>query len=193
VARERESGTLEVLFYGPVGYTAYIMARFLEAMIADLLVIAMGVLYFLVMSAVTRFTFSAQTVSVLVLSIVVASCPITFGLCIATLTGRIRSAMLVFVATLLIFGLIPLADTLLTGVQLSTDSATVLVYVRTTIAILDQLLSWLSPYAYVSRLIQPQTEATLMGYVVVIVVAIIYSSVCLSLAIWSLRRRGVRK
>jgi hypothetical protein len=67
-----------------------------------------------------------------------------------------------------------------------------LAYGRLTLAELAGALSWLSPFAYLSRLADPFTTSDPAIYLQSAGEAALYTAVLLGLAIAALRRRGVR-
>src|SRR5690606_16893509 len=58
ISRDRDHGTLEVLFYGPVDAIAYIGAKFAHQIAAFVVVLAFAIVNFYLVSLVTNFGFT---------------------------------------------------------------------------------------------------------------------------------------
>jgi len=96
ISRERDQGTLEVLFYGPVSCPSYVLAKYFKDLLLYLVVVGFLFVYFWGVSVLTNLGFSYGLVQAAFLSIFSVSCAITFGLFISSFTNRVRSSILYF-------------------------------------------------------------------------------------------------
>ena len=103
VAREMERGTLEILFYGPIDSVAYVGGRMLAGAATYCAALLLGAAGYGILAFISRFLMSSSTWAVVGLSIPVALYLLAFGICLASLTGRLRAALGWFMAIALVF------------------------------------------------------------------------------------------
>jgi ABC-type transport system involved in multi-copper enzyme maturation permease subunit len=97
IAREKDMQTLEVLFYGPVDHTSYILSKYLKGLLSYIFIILFLVVYFAVASITSNLGLSVKFPGVLLLSLFLSSCVITFGIFVSTLTESVRTSILLFI------------------------------------------------------------------------------------------------
>ena len=73
IAREREQGTMEALFYAPIDSFAYVFGKYLAQVATYLVMVIIYAVCFLLYAGLTNFTFSIGLNLVLLLSIFIAS------------------------------------------------------------------------------------------------------------------------
>ena len=61
ISRERDQGTLEVLFYGPVDSLSFVIAKFVEQLLSFGVVLLFYIAYFVVMSAISKFALGVDS------------------------------------------------------------------------------------------------------------------------------------
>ena len=190
IARERDNGTLEVLFYGPVDSLSYMAGKFLQPMASALVV---TVLYLVTFGATAWFTnlgFPRETPQLVVLALALTACVVSLGLLISALSRRVFLAVLVFLGLMLLFTLFSVAHAVLLAIpgERLTD---LLAFARTVVDNVQQVLTWISPIGYYSR----GSAALQMGdagqYLVALGSSLAYAAVMLSLAAWAFARKGV--
>ena len=192
ISREKDQGTLEVLFYGPVSYFSYVIGKYINGMLNYLVVVVFFFIYFLGISNLTNLGFSYRLVEAIFMSLFSVSCVISFGLLISSFTRRIRSSILWLVGILLLFLGIQLSHTILLGMPETTMSS-VLVYFEKSLSMISRyVIGWLSPFSYVTRGMEAVSMGDLKSYGMNIIYCIIYSVVSLSLSMFILEKKGVR-
>ncbi len=192
ISRERNEGTLEVLFYGPVSYFSYIAGKYINGMLNYLVVVGFFFLYFLGISSLTNLGFSYALVETIVMSIFSVSCIISFGLFISSFTKRIRTSIIWLLGMFLLFLGIQLSHTMLLGMS-EASMPSVLIYFEKSLSIVSRyIIGWLSPFSYMDR----GTEAISLGniklYGMNIIYCVIYSLVLLGFSMFILNKKGVK-
>jgi ABC-type transport system involved in multi-copper enzyme maturation permease subunit len=191
ISREKDQGTLEVLFYGPVNCASYLLAKFVADMLVYLVLLCFLILYFLSVSALTNLAFSWSLMKGVFLSISSVACVISFSLFISSLTSRMRSSIIGLMAILLVFLAIQVCHTMLLRLEQDTLSSS-MITLRETLAVLSRGIEWISPFAYVHRGMQSIGIGSIRLYGMNIVYALVYAFVFLVLSVTALERKGVR-
>jgi ABC-2 type transport system ATP-binding protein len=190
VARERESGTLEVLFYGPVDATAFVAGKFAALVMAYLgLGFAVAVALLAVAGAM-GVRFGADVLLALPLSVLSAAHAGALGLALSALAASVRSAVLVLVAVAwvtlaihggaAIFAALPAQTGTAADVAAAFDAA-------------NRALSLVSPYAHLDRAVQAARTVDPGPFAVAVASSAASTAALLMAAVLGLRRRGVRR
>lgn len=192
ISRDRDLGTLEVLFYGPVDTVAYIGAKFVHQLMAFLVVLVFAIINFFLVSQVTNFGFTSDFLGFLVLSLFLTSCMVSFGIFLSVSTRRMMVSVIAFLGLVLFFLAFTAAHTVI--MSLPSDGITpLMVYVRVILDNMKVVMDWISPISYFSR----GMTAVFMGdagqYVLSIVSSIIYSGLLLTVSVWLFNKQGVRR
>jgi ABC-type transport system involved in multi-copper enzyme maturation permease subunit len=189
VAREREAGTLEVLFYGPVDATACVVGKYAAQVLAYLALCPLLAASLLAYAWLTSLRFSGDLVLGLLLSALAAACTIAFGIFLSTLCGSIRAAILILVGVGGALIAVQAGSWLLAGLP---ARSVALAVVGPALAAANHVVNVVSPFAYLDR----GMEAALVGdpgaYAGAVLSSLVYVAVLLVGATWSLHRRGVR-
>lgn len=191
-ARDRENGTLEVLFYGPVDETAYLLGKvggLLAAFVAALPLIFAA---FVLLSLMTGFAITSKMLVNLTLSVVPAAEIIAFGVLLAVGTSRVRTAVLLLVAAITVLLGINFAYDLVLLIPISDASSPVLP-LRDTLAALDKIVRWLSPFSYLERVVDRVTRGVWQSAGLGLAAALTYATAVVVLAVFWLRQRGVQR
>lgn len=191
ISREREQGTLEVLFYGPVSSSSFLLGKYFTDMILYIIILGFCAIYFSGVSFLTNLGFTSTLAKALVLSIFLASCVISFGLFISSLTGRVRSSIIWLVGILLAFlALWFLQNMFLTFPPEAFTSW--LLYIRKTLSVTQYITNWVSPFSYLSRGMESIRVGSMKPFLLNILYSIIYSVILLVLSVYILKVKGVR-
>ncbi len=191
VSRERDQGTLEILFYGPVSSLAFIIAKYLKEMLTYLIIVVFFFAYFWGVSGLTNLGFSYGLAKAIFLSIFLVSCWISFGLFISSLTSRVRNSILWVVGVFLALWALYFGQGLL--LSLSTEEMPAfLSYIGGAVSFIYQAVWWISPLSYLSRGMDAVNVGSIWLYGMSILYSIIYSVVLIILSIFILKRKGVR-
>jgi ABC-type transport system involved in multi-copper enzyme maturation permease subunit len=189
-ARDRESGTLEVLFYGPVDEITYVLGKAGGLLLAYLAALPLLLASLGLLSWMSGFALTLPILVSVLLSIVPVAEIIGLGILLSIGIGRVRSAVLLLVGVVGVLLGIKLAHGMVLLVPISDPSSPVLP-LRDALAALDAACSWISPFAYLERVVDGATRGDWQSALLSLVAAIAYAVVMLGLAAWWLRRRGV--
>lgn len=188
VAREREQGTLEVLFYGPMDALAYLLGKYLALMSTFALMVIVYVVALLTCALVTNLSFDLTLPWAAALSVATTSAAVAAGILLSTLNWSVRGAVLVVLLGIQVgYGRVPG----LTG-GLARGQSGLLLFLQTILGWLNHILEWLSPFACLERGIDALLHSNAGEYVLVLSLSSVYTVVALGLAVRTLRRKGVR-
>lgn len=190
-ARDRESGTLEVLFYAPVNETAYVVGKtlgFLGAYLVILPVLAAG---FFVLSLVSGFLLPPTFALSLVLSLVPVTSVVAFGILLAIGTSKVRSAVLILAVVAFAFIGATAAYSMILLVPIDNPSSPI-VPLRDALAAANAVLRWISPFRYLQTIVG---DGVAVGAWITaakaLAVSLAASAALIAAASLWLRRRGV--
>ncbi|HHV43718.1 MAG TPA: ABC transporter permease subunit [Firmicutes bacterium] len=192
IARERETGTLEVLFYGPVDSISYIFGRFLEQVFTFVTMLVFLTIYFLFAGIYTNVGFSTNFLLMLVFSVFVVGGMVAFGIFISSLMGRTRSSIIVFLALVIFFLGMSFGYRVLVNIP-SDELSVAQTYLRIIFQVINSVLSWISPFAYLQRGFDAAALREMGNYFITIGQTLVYTVVCLALAIFCFKKRGVKR
>jgi len=191
ISREREQGTLEVLFYGPVSSFSFLMGKYITDMLLYFIILGFFAIYFLGVSLLTNLGFTIALVKAFVVSIFLASCVISFGLFISSLTGKVRSSIVWLIGILLAF----LGIWFLQNIFLRLPSEALsswMRYLQKTIGIIYHFVNWVSPFSYLSRGMESIWLGSMKPFLLNILYSVLYTVILLALSVHILRAKGVR-
>jgi ABC-type transport system involved in multi-copper enzyme maturation permease subunit len=192
VARDRESGTLEVLFYGPVDELAYVLGKVGGLLVAYLAALPLLLVSLMLVALMSGFMLSPTILVSLALSVVPAAEIVGFGVLLSVATGRVRNAVLLLVGvTALLIG-VGVAYSMVLLVPIA-DPSNPLLSLRDALATLDAGIRWISPFAYLDRVIDGAMIGAWPTALVSLVVATAYTILMVGLAAYWLRRSGVHR
>lgn len=191
ISREKDQGTLEVLFYGPVSSSTYILGKYIKDILTYLVMIIFFLVYFWGVSLLTNLGFSYGLLKTILVSIFSVSCIVSFGLFISSLTGKMRNSIIWLVGILGLFLVVQLGQTVLLGMPEESMSP-VLTYLGDTLSVVSQGINWISPFSYLTRGIDAVYLDSTLLYGLNILYSLVYSAVLLSLSIVILKRKGVK-
>lgn len=191
ISKERESGTLEVLFYGPIDIPTYVIGKHLEQILLSsaMLPFCLAVLTWQGIASNVGGTWTI--VSSLALSLFVASTISAFGIFLSSITTKMRTSLLVLVCVTAVLLLIPVAENALSGID-PREMPAVAFYARSMVSVATNLTKWISPFACLSRGMDSVYRGDMGGYFAAIGTSVIHSVVLLRLAVKSLCQKGVR-
>lgn len=192
IARERNMQTLELLFYGPVDYVSYIFAKYLKAVLSYMFIIILLVCYFFIASLTSNLGLSFKFLGVLVLSLFLSSCVISFGILMSTLAESVRTSVLLLLG--IVGGLIAIQIALEVLMNMGeVNLAPALLYLRNTLSILHAIVKWVSPFYYLDKGMEAVSLGSVAKFAASGIFSTIYSAVFLVLSILALKIKGVRK
>lgn len=191
ISRERDQRTLEVLFYGPVDAWGYIGGKYVEQIVAFSVMAAWHLGYFFLASSMTNFRMSSGFLLLVLMSVFVASCLVSFGIFISSLVKNARGAVAVFIGLTVLFLGSDAVHQVLTS--LSGDTSGILAYTTIVASWLDRALEWVSPFAYLRRGMDAVVLQSAARYGFSVLGSLMYTAALLSLSAWLFRVRGIRE
>jgi ABC-type transport system involved in multi-copper enzyme maturation permease subunit len=191
IARAREQGTLQVLFFAPVDSVALIGAHFLAgtALYAGLVLLLAPLLVLL--SFLTNVFLPPAIIGGLLLTLFAGALAVAFGLAISALAPTSRSAVLLLVALAAVVLVIQGGYTALLNVPPTSRYYDALLFLRVLLRLVNDLLRWVSPTAMLSQLLDGAIRADLSSTLQVIGRSLAGMLFWLTLAVLAVRRRGV--
>jgi len=189
-ARDRESGTLEVLFYSPVDELSYILGMVGGLILAYLASLPVLLASLFLLALITGFTLTPGVLAGLPLSVLPAAEIVSFGVLLAVGTDGVRGALLLLTGVaVLLFGVaIGYRMVLLFPIE---DAASPLLPLRDALAALNLVVEWISPFAYFERIVAGVTSGAWRTAAISLAAAILYTAAAIGLASVWLRRRSV--
>jgi len=191
ISREKDQGTLEVLFYGPVSCLTYILGKYIKDILTYLVMVVFFLVYFWGVSLLTNLGFSYGLLKTILVSIFSVSCIVSFGLFISCLTGKMRNSIIWLVGILALFLAIQIGQTILLGMP-EENMSPVLTYLGDTLSVVSQGINWISPFSYLTRGIDSVQLGNTLLYGLNILYSLAYSAILLLLSIFILKRKGVK-
>lgn len=192
-ARDRESGTLEVLFFGPVDEITYCLGKVLGLLAVYALCMPMLALSLVGLAWLSGLGLPATLATSLVFSLIPAAMVLSLGLILSIGTRRVRSAVLILggVALVLLGGSAAYAIVLMVPID---NPSSPVVALRDGLAAVNAVLRWVSPFAYLQRIV---AEGVAIGAwrnaAVGAAFALAATGVMIGLAAAWLRLRGVQR
>ena len=190
IAREKDQRTIEVLFYGPVGYISYVFSKYLKGILSYVAMAILLILYFLLVSLVTNLGLPLKFFQGLVLSFFLVSCIIGFGIILSTLASTVRSSVLLLLALIIILWGVDLGASILSIINIPTSSPVTLL--QDSMSIINGGLRWVSPFGYFREGLIAISLESPTKYLISLVSSAIYSALLLALAMIILRMKGIR-
>lgn len=191
-SRDRESGTLEVLFYGPVDELSYVLGKvggLLAAYVAALPLLLLGLW---LLAAMTGFMLTPAIVASLALSVVPAAEIVGFGVLLSVGASRVRTAVLLLIGVIALLLGASLAYSLVLLVPIDDPSSPV-IPLRDALAALNGIVVRISPFAHLERIVDGLVSGAWRTAIANLAAAIAYAAATILLAAIWLRRRGVHR
>lgn len=157
-ARDREIRTLEVLFYAPVDEISYVLSKVLAHVLAFIAMLPLigGVLFLFAKFA--GFILTANTLAGLIFAVLPATMMLGLGVLLATLTSRVRTAILLLGAAFLLFIGSALIYAVVLTVPIDNPSSPI-ISLRDALASLNAGMRWVSPFAHLQRIVSDGLSA----------------------------------
>lgn len=191
ISREKDQGTLEVLFYGPVSSLTYILGKYIKDILTYLVMVVFFLVYFWGVSLLTNLGFSYGLLKTILVSIFSVSCIVSFGLFISSITGKMRNSIIWLVGILALFLAIQIGQTILLGMP-EENMSPVLIYLGDTLSVVSRGINWISPFSYLTRGIDSIYLGNTLLYGLNILYSLVYSAILLLLSIFILKKKGVK-
>jgi ABC-type transport system involved in multi-copper enzyme maturation permease subunit len=189
-ARDRESGTLEVLFYAPVDEITCVLGKVGGLLIAYVAALPLLLASFALLALITGFALTPTVLISLALSIVPAAEVVSFGVLLSVGTSRVRTAVLLLggAAALLLGATVANSLVLLVPI---TDPASPVLALRDALAALEMVVRWVSPFAYLERVVDGAITGAWRTALISLAAAVGYTLLMMAGAAYWLHRSGV--
>lgn len=193
ISRERDMGTLEVLFYGPVDSLSYVMGKYMQQMMAFGVVLVFSLINFYIVTTVTNFGM-LNVLGLVVLSIFLTSAIISFGILLSALSRKMTVSIILFLGlNVFLFAFTYLHWWLQSASFLGQDLAPILVFLRSLLDSANVVVEWISPLAYFLRGMRALQMADGGQFVISLLSSTIYTLVALGLSVAAFNWKGVRR
>jgi len=191
VARDRDRGTLEVLFYGPIDEMTYLagkLAGLLGAYVAIMPLLLAGLV---VLSMFTRFEIGINLIAALVLSIIPAAGIVAVGLLLSAAAKRVRSSILFFITAVGLFVGAAVSYSFVSRIPVE-DPASPILPLRDALGAVDAVLSRISPFTYLEQIFDAADTGAWTAIGGSLALSLAGTIIASLLARLALRWRGVR-
>jgi len=192
IAREKDMQTLEVLFYGPVDHTSYILSKYLKEMLSYTFISLFLSSYFVAASIISKLELSIEFLWVLFLSFAICSCIIALGILISALTESVRTSVFLFIVILGAWMTLHVAHEVLIKMDAEQLSLPI-VYLRSTLSVIVFWTKWLSPFHYLSEGMEAVSIGNSAKWSMCVIFPMIHSTIALFLSILVITKKGIRK
>ncbi len=193
-SREYDKGTLEVMLYGPVNIKSFLAGVFLSYLSIYAYIVLLIFCWVNFAIWLTHLSISVNAYFVLLISIFTTGAMIAYGLFISSLGGKTRTTFIFFTLFIGIIVGIQVADQVLSTIILVTGSTTVDQFgvVRQILAILNQIVSYISPFSLLQLLMDDIVNASTGSFILHLAITILQIALLLFLSQVILKNRGVR-
>ena len=145
IARPREQGSLQVLFFAPIDETILIIGNFLTGLLVYLLFVILTIPFLLLLVWVANFAIPTILLWALVPTVFAVAAALSFGLFLSAAAPSARAAVLILVAGILILLGLQSAYTALLNIPPTSRFFDALLFIRSILASLQTILAWISP------------------------------------------------
>jgi ABC-type transport system involved in multi-copper enzyme maturation permease subunit len=192
IARERDQGTLEVLFYGPVDRVSYVLAKHLAHLLAYL-PMGLGLTALLLAYAgMSGLRLPPAFALELLLSACTAAAVAALGVCLSTLVRGVRAGIALLVGLAVLLLAIRAGSEILSGIQV-TNNVSPLLLLRNVVVALDAAAGYVSPFGVLQGGVDALVRQDLPAYAGAILLACLHCALLLTLSVRLLGRRSVRR
>jgi ABC-type transport system involved in multi-copper enzyme maturation permease subunit len=191
IARERDQGTLETLFYGPVDEIAYILGKYLAQMGVFLVMMGGVLVIILAWAWAANLHVSGIMVWAILLASTCAGAIVGGGIMISVMATNVRNAIVIFVGIAGLFTVVQIGYNIVADVPVTTYAP--LLVVREVLGMVNRLFTVLSPFAYLDAGLDALVHRNDLEYALWLAMSASFALTTLFLAVIALKRRGVRR
>ena len=191
IARPREQGSLQILFFAPIDEPILIGGNFLAGLLVYILFILLTLPILLLLAWITNFVIPTILLWAIIPTIFAVGVTIAFGLFVSAAAPSARAAVLVLVAGILILLGLQSAYTALLNVPPTSRFFDALLFIRTILANLQTILSWLSPFRMLDVILTSSLNNDWLALIKQLGIALVMIVIWLFAAVRMLRHRGV--
>jgi ABC-type transport system involved in multi-copper enzyme maturation permease subunit len=195
VARERDRGTLQVLMFGPVDETSFVLGHFYAQLKVYFGLVLLTIVWLNVVSWLLHLAFSIEAILLLASSLTTAAAVVAFGLLIAVWGGRTRAALVYFILIVLLFIALQVGNDVASGIALSSNPSQndPIFIVRNALVVITNVTQWFSPYSQFSQMMDDLLNRAVGSYLFHLGLTLAQGLVLLAVTVLILQRKGPRE
>jgi len=190
IVREKEMGTLEVIFCGPVSHLDYILGKYFAHVAGYIELVMIFLLACVILEFITNLVVSPLLLLIALLSVATAMGLIGLGSLIATIMRTIRGTLFLFIGLMFAILAIEVGQVILTSIVASGNFVGLIV-LRDTVEVLSKVLAWFSPVSYLLNGADAVMRHNWLEWLGNIAMALVYGGATIILSTVLLRRKGV--
>lgn len=193
-AREYDKGTLELLMYGPVDESSFILGNFVAQLSIFFITVFAALVWAIVCVWQINLAFHWSILLIFLSTVFMAAHLISLGLLTAMQGGKTRSSLVYFLIFTLLFAGIPLADMIVSNLVTAAGSTgnDPLLIVRDVLMVVDSFISWISPYALLQNALDGILDGSISIYILNLSVMFFETLLMLIGSIFILKKKGIR-
>lgn len=191
IARPREQGSLQILFFAPIDETILIGGNFLAGILVYIFFVLLILPTLFLLSWATNFVIPAQLIWAIIPTLFVVGVAVAFGLFVSASARSARSAVLILVAMILILLGLQSAYSALLSIPPTSRFYDALLFIRTVLANLQLILLWISPFHMLNVILTAALNDDWLVLLRQTGIAVAATAVWLFTAVRMLRHRGV--
>ncbi len=191
IARPREQGSLQILFFAPIDEPILISGNFLAGLLVYILFVLLTLPILLLLAWITNYVVPPILLWAIIPTLFVVSVTIAFGLFVSASAPSARVAVLILVAGILILLGLQSAYTALLNIPPTSRFFDAFLFIRTILANLQTILSWLSPFRMLDVILTTSLNNDWLGLFRQLGISLVATAIWLFAAIRMLQRRGV--
>lgn len=194
ISREYDKGRIELLFYGPVDESSFILGHFLAFLMIFAVTLSATFIWVILCALLLNLGLGLNILTLFLITLFGTSELIALGMLTAVWGGKTRGALIIFAILVLFLGGVQVADIIVINlVDVEKASANdPLILVRDVLTILTRITRWISPFAQFLGAIQGILNQALgklfwnASLMLLEIIAFLLGS------IWLLKQKGVR-
>ncbi|MEM7115180.1 MAG: hypothetical protein AAF614_22260 [Chloroflexota bacterium] len=191
IARPREQGSLQILFFAPIDEPILIGGNFLAGILVYIFFVLLTLPILLLLAWATNFVIPTQLLWAIIPTLFVVGLTIAFGLFVSAAAPSARTAMLILVAVILVLLGLQSAYTALLNIPPTSSYYDALLFIRTILASLQTILAWFSPFRMLDVILTASLNNDWSILIRQLGIALGGTAVWLFAAVHMLRRKGV--
>lgn len=191
IARPREQGALQVLFFAPIDEPILIGGNFLAGLLVYALFILLTLPVLLVLALASNYVVPTELLWAAIPMVFVVGMTVAFGLFISAAAPSARAAVLILVAGVLLLLGLQSGYTALLSIPPTSRFYDALLFMRTILANLQAILAWVSPFRMLDIILASALNHDWVVLFRQLAIALAATAVWLFAAVRMLKRRGV--
>lgn len=191
IARPRDQGSLQVLFFAPIDESILISGNFLTGLLVYIFFTLLTLPFLLLLVWVANFAIPVILLWAIIPTIFAVAAALAFGLFVSAAAPSARAAVLILVAGILILLGLQSAYTALLNIPPTSRFFDALLFIRSILANLQTLLAWISPIRMLDVILTSSINNDWLELFRQAGIALISTAVWLFAAVRMLHRRGV--